>query len=88
MYDLEFTERAERAVSALESSERESIQQKLDRIATSRFRHPTEWDFERMPGRSDGRLRLAGELRAFVDVDEQNGVIRVHYVGRRENLYT
>lgn len=60
----------------------------MNRIATSRFRHPTEWDFKRMPGQSDGRFRLADGLRAFVDVDEQAEVIRVHYIGRRENLYT
>lgn len=88
MYDLEFTERAERAVSALESTERMSVHQKLNRIATSRFRHPTEWDFKRMPGQSDGRLRLPDGLRAFVDINEQTRVIRINYIGRRENLYT
>jgi mRNA-degrading endonuclease RelE of RelBE toxin-antitoxin system len=87
-YDLTFTDGGERALTRLESKEQERVEQKLNRIVTCQYRHPTDWHFERMAGCSDGRFCITDGLRVFADIDDQRGIIRIHYIGRRENLYT
>jgi len=49
--------------------------------------NPWEWGFERMDGVSDGKLSLSDELRAFVDINQENRTLLVYRVYRRENLY-
>lgn len=87
-YELRFTDRGEEALDRLESEEQNRVEAKLARITTCPYRHPTDWDFERMDGCADGRFKLTDGLRAFADIDDQRGVIRIHRIGRRENLYT
>jgi len=40
-----------------------------------------------MDGVSDGKLSLSDELRAFVDINQENRTLLVYRVYRRENLY-
>lgn len=87
MYEIDFTTEGAQTVDQLDCEERQWVRQRLQQIAAAEFRHPTEWDFRRMPGPADGRFRL-GDFRVFADVDERARVIIVRYVGRRENLYT
>lgn len=87
-YELTFTDRGEQALNQLEKKNQERIKQKLNRIATCHYRHPADWNFEQMPGRCEGRFSITGNLRVFADIDEKRGIIRIHYIGRRENLYT
>ena len=87
-YELTFTDGGKRALSRLDPANKERVKQKLTRIATCHYRHPADWDFEQMSGCCEGRFRLTDEFRVFADIDEERGVIRIHHIGRRENLYT
>ena len=87
-YKLTDTDTGERALARLETEEQERVKQKLNRVATCHYRHPADWDFEQMSGSCEGRFRIAGDLRVLADIDEERGVIRIHNIGRRENLYT
>jgi mRNA-degrading endonuclease RelE of RelBE toxin-antitoxin system len=87
-YDLKFTDCGEQALNRLEGEEQERVRQKLRRIANCQYRHPTDWDFARMDGCAEGRFGITDGLRVFADIDEQRGIIRIHHIGRRENLYT
>lgn len=86
-YDIVFTAAGSEALDQLEPTEQHRVRQKLDQIANSEFREPWEWDFCQMEGCADGRFSIGDRLRAFVDIDIGAGLIRIHYVGRRENLY-
>lgn len=87
-YDITFTDDGERALTRLEAEAQERVTQKLRQIATSEYRHPTDWDFKRMAGCAEGRFAVADGIRVFADIDESTKTIRIHTVGRRENLYT
>jgi mRNA-degrading endonuclease RelE of RelBE toxin-antitoxin system len=87
-YELTFTDAAEQALTLLEAGEQERVQQKLNRIANCQYRHPADWDFTQMDGCAEGRFGITDGLRVFADIDEQRGIIRIHHIGRRENLYT
>jgi mRNA-degrading endonuclease RelE of RelBE toxin-antitoxin system len=87
-YELRFTDDGQKALNSLEREEQQRIARKLNRIATCPYRDPTDWDFVRMGGRAEGRLCITDGIRVFADIDEECGVIRIHKVGRRENLYT
>ncbi|WP_143420577.1 type II toxin-antitoxin system RelE/ParE family toxin [Halorubrum sp. Ib24] len=87
-YELIFTDQGEKAIDRLETENQERVKQKLNRIANSHYRHPADWDFEQMTGCCEGRFRITGNLRVFADIDEERGIIRIHHIGRRENLYT
>jgi mRNA-degrading endonuclease RelE of RelBE toxin-antitoxin system len=86
-YDIDFTTEGSEALAALERIEQKQVRRKFHRIAHNEFRHPREWDYRQMEGYADGRFCLSDSLRAFADIDETAGVIRIHHVGRRENLY-
>jgi mRNA-degrading endonuclease RelE of RelBE toxin-antitoxin system len=86
-YSLVFTRDARHALDILERTERSAVTRKLNEISACEFRHPSQWDFERLPGLADGRFRIGNSLRVFADIDETDGLIRVHDVRRRENLY-
>lgn len=86
-YDIAFTHAGRSALDSLERAERTYIHRKLEEITNCEFRHPTEWDFERMAGCADGRFRIGNGLRVFADIDEETSRIRVRDVRRRENLY-
>jgi hypothetical protein len=51
----------------------ETVTRNLEESSTSAFRHPSEWDFERLPGLADGRFRIGNSLRVFADIDEMDG---------------
>lgn len=87
-YEITFTADGRDAFDRLEPTERAQVRKKLDRIAYADFRDPWEWGFCRMKGCADGRLKISDGLRVFADIYENAGVIRIHHVGRRENLYT
>lgn len=87
-YEIAFTRSGRGALREFEQEERVQIRTKLAEIATCAFRQPREWDFQELPGRAEGRFRIGHDLRVFADIDEEAGVIRVHNVKRRENLYT
>jgi mRNA-degrading endonuclease RelE of RelBE toxin-antitoxin system len=87
-YRVSFTDEGETALRALESDERNRVTTKLGRIATCQYRHPSDWNFSRMDGCADGRFEIGDGLRVFADIDERRHLIRIHWIGRRENLYT
>jgi len=87
-YQLRFTDDGERAMNNLDKDERQQVAQKFDQITSSPFRDPADWDFTRMEGCAEGRFRITNGLRAFADIDNQNEVIWIHQIRRRENLYT
>lgn len=87
-YELTFTDRGKKALTRLDTENQERVKRKLNRIATCHYRHPADWDFEQMPGYCEGRFCITGNLRVFADIDEKHGIIRIHHIGRRENLYT
>jgi mRNA-degrading endonuclease RelE of RelBE toxin-antitoxin system len=87
-YNIVFTTDGSDAFEALEHMEQRQVWKKLDQIAYSEFRDPREWDFCRMEGCADGRFSIGGGLRVFADIDDGASIIRIHHVGRRENLYT
>ncbi|GAB7121093.1 type II toxin-antitoxin system RelE family toxin [Natrinema sp. JCM 9743] len=86
-YEIVFTGSAEEAFDGLESDERSYIQKKLDEIASSEFRHPPQWDFKPIGGRSDGWFRVGNGLRVFADINGTDNTICVHRAAQRENLY-
>lgn len=86
-YEISFTNAGKDSLAALEQPDQERVRKKLQRIAHDQFRHPREWDYCQMEGCADGRFGIGSGLRAFVDIEEATSIIRVHYVGRRENLY-
>lgn len=87
-YDIVFMADGSEALDRLEPTEQLRVRKKLDRIADSEFREPWEWDFCQMDGCADGRFSIGDRLRVFADIDIGAGLIRIHHVGRRENLYT
>jgi len=87
-YDIIYTADGSEALDTLEPTEQHQVQNKLDKIAYCEFRDPRDWDYRQMEGCADGRFSVGGGLRVFADIDDAAGVIRIHYVGRRENLYT
>jgi len=87
-YDITFTADGAEAFEGLEPTEQVQIRSKLNQIASCEFRSPQEWDFCRLEGRADGRFCIGKGLRVFADIDDANGVIRIRYAGRREDLYT
>lgn len=86
-YEIVFTGSVEEAFDGLETDERSYIQKKLDEIASSEFRHPSQWDFKSLKGRGEGRFRVGNGLRVGADIDDAEDTIRVHWADRRENLY-
>jgi len=76
-----------KSLDDLEPVEVEQATRKLERICSCEFRKPWEWGSERMDGVSDGKLSLSDELRAFVDINQENRTLLVYRVYRRENLY-
>ena len=87
-YDIVYTADGSETFNTLEPTEQTQLQNKLDQIAGNEYRDPRDWDFQQMEGRADGRLSIGRGLRVFVDIDDTSGVIRIHFIGRRENLYT
>jgi len=87
-YNITYTGSAETALNSLENDEQCYIQNKLDQIATSEFRHPTQWDFKRLEGQPGGRFRIGNGLRVFATIDDTENIIRVYKTGRRENQYS
>lgn len=85
-YEIVYTQDGTDAFDDLEPIEQHQVQEKLAEIADCEFRDPRDWDFCRMEGCADGRFSI-GRLRVFADIDPRAGVIRIHHVGRRENLY-
>jgi len=86
-YDVVYTVRGRNSLEELEQGEQGQVRTKLAEIAGSEFRDPWEWDFCRMPGRAEGRFAVGGGLRVYADIEEARSVIRIRFVGRRENLY-
>lgn len=86
-YEIVFTADGSKALESLEHSERDRVRDKMNQIAFSEFRSPRDWDFSQMEGCAEGRFGIGDSLRVFADIDDANGVIRIHNVGRRENLY-
>jgi mRNA interferase RelE/StbE len=87
-YDITYTGSAEQTFKRLETDEQSYIQQKLNQIASSEFRHPSQWDFKRLEGQAEGRFRIGNDLRVFADINDREKTIRVHGTERRENLYS
>jgi len=86
-YDITFTGSAETAFNGLETREQSYIENKLNQIATSEFRHPTQWDFKRLDGQAEGRFRIGNSLRVLADINDTENIILIHHTDRRENLY-
>lgn len=86
-YQLRFTNDGVETMKNLETDERHQVVKKFIEIINCSFRHPTDWDFVEMDGCAEGRFRVGDAIRAFADVDDHNEVIRIHKIGRRENLY-
>lgn len=87
-YTLTFTRTGDSAMDALEPAEKRYVRRKLAEITTSEFRHPSEWEFEQVPGCADGRFRVGHSLRVFADIDDDISQVRVSDVRRRENCYS
>jgi len=86
-YEVVYTADGEKTLSDLEQSERNYVRQKLTEIATSEFRDPWEWDYTELDSKADGRFCIGKDLRVFADIESKEMLIRIHHIGRRENLY-
>lgn len=88
-YEIEFTGSVEEAFNGLESDEQSYVQKKLDEIASSEFRHPSQWDFKTLSGQTEGEglFRIGNSLRVCADINDADNKIHVYRADRRENLY-
>jgi len=80
-----FTERARDELRSLDEDTAERIVEKLEKVVGSEFREPPEW-LESLEGLPYHKLRV-GEYRAVVLVLRDDGVLEVHSVGHRRNVY-
>lgn len=85
-YDISFQPGFETAFETLDSETTSQLMKKLDRIANSEWRSPTDWNYTLWSGQFDGKYDW-GPYRVFVDVSEKSGTITVYEVRHRENLY-
>jgi mRNA-degrading endonuclease RelE of RelBE toxin-antitoxin system len=85
-YDISFATGFETAFETLDSQAASQIQKKLERVANSEWRSPTEWNYSGWNGQSSGKFDW-GSYRVFVDIVEGESKIVVHQVRHRENLY-
>jgi mRNA interferase RelE/StbE len=80
-----FTNRARDELRTLDDETAERIVEKLEEVVGSEFRKPTEW-LESLEGLPYHKLRV-GEYRAVILVLRDDGVLEVHAVGHRRNVY-
>jgi len=85
-YDISFRRGFETAFKTLDSEATSHLQKKLERVANSEWRSPTDWNYSPWSGQSDGKYDW-DSFRVFVDVDEDAGKIVVYEARHRENLY-
>ncbi|MDL0123427.1 type II toxin-antitoxin system RelE family toxin [Halobacterium salinarum] len=85
-YDISFQHDSEAAFETLDSEATSHVQKKLERVANSEWRSPTDWNYSPWSGQSNGKYDW-GAYRVFADVDEDENQIVVHEVRHRENLY-
>ena len=85
-YDIAFPTGFETVFETLDNEAASRVQKKLERVANSEWRSPTDWDYSRWSGQANGKFDW-GSYRVFVDICEENNEIVVYRVRHRENLY-
>jgi mRNA-degrading endonuclease RelE of RelBE toxin-antitoxin system len=85
-YDICFQGGFETVFETLDNDATSELCQKLNRVASSEWRSPTDWNYSPWSGRFDGKYEW-GSYRVFADIDESAGVIVVYEARHRENLY-
>lgn len=81
MYNIIFSEKAERFLNKLNDSERERIIRALERI-----RIRPEGFLEKLVGGEGYKLRV-GDYRIFLDFNKKDLLILVIKIGYRKNVY-
>lgn len=81
MYEIEYSEKAERFLDKLDHKERERIINALERI-----RIRPEHFIEKLVGEEGFKFRV-GNYRAFLDLDNGKLIILVLEIGHRKNVY-
>lgn len=85
-YNIIFQPAEEEVYEGISNEAAERVDRKLNQIATSEFREPTEWDYVHWDGEASGKYRI-GDIRVFVDIEDSARDIIVHKVAHRTNLY-
>jgi len=85
-YDISFRPGFETAFETLDDEVTTQLQKKLERVANSEWRSPTDWNYSPWSGQSDGKYDW-GSYRVFADIDADSEVIVVYEARHRENLY-
>jgi|APHM01.1.fsa_nt_gi Cytotoxic translational repressor of toxin-antitoxin stability system len=86
-YDVSFAGGVEAALQTLSSDAAAEIKKKLNEVATSEWRSPTDWGYEPWNGGQAGGKYNWGSYRVFADIDEENETIIIREARSRENLY-
>ncbi len=81
MYEIQFTEKAQRQLQKLEKNVQERIISVLERVRVRPEAH-----FTKLVGESAYRLRV-GDYRVIADISRGKLVILVIKVGHRKNIY-
>jgi mRNA-degrading endonuclease RelE of RelBE toxin-antitoxin system len=85
MYRLEFTESARDDLDALRAYEQNRILDTIDRQLPSEPKRPTRQRKELRPNPLAAWELRVGEYRVFYDVDEEEQVVRIKAIGRKEH---
>jgi mRNA interferase RelE/StbE len=71
-----------RSFDSLPSSVRDAVQRKVDEMGTRLEAFP----HQRLQGRPEFKLRI-GDYRVLYEFDVKLGLIHLHYVGNRREIY-
>lgn len=80
-----FTERARDELRSLDDEVAQRVVEKLEEVVNSEFREPPEW-LAPLEGLPYHKLKV-GDYRAVILVIRDDGVLEVHSVGHRRNVY-
>ena len=81
VFDVEWSERAERTLSELPKHISSRIVRKVDSIRVAPFHY-----LEHYEGEDLYKLRV-GDYRALIDVDFENEILKIVILGHRSNIY-
>lgn len=84
-WDYRLTPRARDDLRALDADVADRIVRKLDEIVSSDFRAPPDW-LEPLQGTRYQKL-VVGDYRTLLLVRYDEGMLEVHHVGHRRNIY-
>ncbi len=80
-----FTEQARDDLRSLDEDTAERVVQKLEDVVESELREPPDW-LEELESLPYHKLRV-GDYRAIILLVRDDGVLEVHAVGHRRNIY-